>query len=78
MVSKLQLYRRPYAGSLKSIHEFEEYLKTQFIIWPKRAHKRELGRKVVAPVVDLEKLALSVCVCLFVCFISFVYLAGPV
>ena len=62
MVSKLQLYLRLYAGSLKSIHEFQEYLKLQFIKWPERAHKRELGRKVVASVVDLEKLAASVCV----------------
>ena len=64
MVSKLQLYSKPYAGSLKPIHEFQEYLKTQFIRWPESAHKRELGRKVVASVVDLQRLVPCMCVCL--------------
>ena len=67
MVSKLQIYHRLYAGSLKPIHDFQEYLKTQFISWPEHAHKRALGRKVVASVVDLEKLAALPCVCVCVC-----------
>ena len=78
MVSKLQLYCRPYAGSLKSIHEFQDYLKTQFINWPELAHKRALGKKVVASIVDLEKLASSLSACLSVLLISCVCLSGQV
>ena len=66
MISKLQLYCRPNAGILKSIYEFQGYLKTQFINWPELAHKGVLGRKLVASVVDLEKLA-SFFACMFVC-----------
>ena len=77
MISKLQLYCRPYAGSLKPIHAFQDYLRTQFINWPELAHKGVPGRKLVASVVDFEKLAsfLSVfCLLLIGC----VYLAGQV
>ena len=55
MVSKLQLYSRPYVGLVKPIREFQEYLKAQFIHWPESALKRELGREMVASVVDLQK-----------------------
>ena len=55
LVSRLQLYRRPYTGSLKCIDEFQHYLKTQFTIWPSFAHKEEQQRNVVASVVDIEK-----------------------
>ena len=55
IVSRLQLYLRPNTGSLKSIHEFRDYLRTQFTIWPCFAYRKELRRNVVASDVDKEK-----------------------
>ena len=50
MISKLQLYRRPFSEALRSVKRFKQYLKYHFTKWP------EIVRDgTVASVVDPEK-----------------------
>ena len=55
MVSKLQLYNRLFSGTMKPVGEFVKYLRNKFISWPKEAHRKSLGKAIVASVVDSEK-----------------------
>ena len=54
LVSKLQLYCRPYTGS-NQLQHYQDYLKRQFTTWPRRAGKKWLQEDVVASDVDIEK-----------------------
>ena len=55
MVSKLQPYKKLFSGTLRPVADFLKYLKNKFTNWPERAHKKSLGKTVVASVVDPEK-----------------------
>ena len=55
MVSKLQTYNRQFSGTIKPDRYFVDYFRSKFISWPKEAHRKSLGKAVVASVVDAEK-----------------------
>ena len=55
MVSKLQIYNRQFSGVMKPEGDFVTYFRRKFVTWPKEAHRKSLGKAVVASVVDAEK-----------------------
>ena len=55
MVSKLQPYKKVFSGTLRPVGDFAKYLKDKFKNWPEEAHKKSLGKTVVASTVDPEK-----------------------
>ena len=58
MVSKLLPYKKLFSGILRPVGDFVKYLKDKFISWPEEAHKRSLGKTLVASMVDPEKYVL--------------------
>ena len=55
MVSKLQPYNKPFSGAMKPVGDFVKYFRDKFTSWPEKAHRKSLGKAVVASVVDPEK-----------------------
>ena len=55
MVSKLQIYNRQFSGTMKPVADFVKYFRSKFINWPKEAHRKSLGKAIVASMVDAEE-----------------------